>query len=62
MSLYRVSHKVIEKAEVLPYHTMGSYKYKELGIKYPLEDTPPLSIEELNIAKEIFRKNGIPCE
>ena len=41
---------------------MGSYKYKELGMKYPLEDTPPLSIEELNIAKEIFRKNGIPCE
>ena len=62
LAKYISQYKVIEKAEVLPYHTMGSYKYKELGIKYPLEDTPPLSIEELNIAKEIFRKNGIPCE
>ena len=62
LAKYISQYKVIEKAEILPYHTMGSYKYKELGMKYPLEDTPPLSIEELNIAKKIFRKNGIPCE
>lgn len=29
--------KNIEKIEFLPYHTMGSEKYQELGIEYPLE-------------------------
>ena len=55
-------YKTVQKIEILPYHTMGSYKYKELGITYPLENTAPLSAEELNKAKEIFRKKGIRCD
>jgi len=29
----------IEKIELLPYHTMGVNKYKDLNINYPLKDT-----------------------
>lgn len=32
----------IKALDVLPYHTLGKTKYKELGIKYPLGDTPAL--------------------
>ncbi len=31
-----------EKYELLAFHTMGFYKYKELGLVNPLADTPPL--------------------
>lgn len=31
----------IKALDVLPYHRMGISKYGELGIEYPLADTPP---------------------
>lgn len=49
----------IEKIELLPYHIMGTYKYEELGIPYPLKDTAPLSEERLSHAKNIFGKYGL---
>ncbi|MBR1666680.1 MAG: pyruvate formate lyase-activating protein [Bacteroidaceae bacterium] len=46
----------IERVELLPYHTMGAYKYRELGIPYPLEGIPPLSPERKQHAADIFRQ------
>lgn len=45
---------VIERVELLPYHTMGRYKYQEMGIPYPLENMPDLSQEAINQARKYF--------
>ena len=51
---YLSEFTVVERVELLPYHTMGGYKYGELGIDYPLKGVEPLSAERLKIAKDIF--------
>ena len=53
-------YKVVRKIEWLPYHTMGIFKYKELGLDYPLTDVPPLARERIEAIKKRFE--GIfPC-
>lgn len=44
----------IEKIEVLPYHSMGRVKYENLGIGYPLGDTPQLSESDAKNALAII--------
>lgn len=43
--------KNVKVLDVLPYHTMGASKYKELGIAYRLENTPALSKSDAGRAK-----------
>ena len=46
------SLKNVKALDVLPYHTMGAAKYKELGIKYRLDGVPALTKAAAAKAKE----------
>ncbi len=44
----------VKKVEVLPYHTLGVSKYREMGIPYPLEGVDPPTHERVENAKRIL--------
>ncbi len=46
--------KTVKKVEILPYHTLGTYKYESLGIPYTLKDVPEPSGDAVKHAKEIL--------
>ncbi|MBQ6893662.1 MAG: pyruvate formate lyase-activating protein [Clostridia bacterium] len=46
--------KNVKALDVLPYHTMGVAKYKELGIEYPLKGLEPLTVDAAKAAKDII--------
>lgn len=46
--------KHIKALDVLPYHSMGVSKYKELGIVYPLDGMPALDKSEAVNARRII--------
>lgn len=45
---------VIENVEILPYHTLGVHKYKQLGMDYPLEGTPTLTEARVKEIRTMF--------
>ena len=44
----------VQRIDVLPYHTMGIYKYEKLGIDYPLKEINPPSSDRVENAKRIL--------
>lgn len=40
---YVAHYEVVKKIEILPYHTLGKFKYEKLGLSYPLDSAEPLS-------------------
>ena len=44
----------VKKVEILPYHTLGVFKWENLGLEYKLKDVLPPSDEKIKNAKEIL--------
>lgn len=56
------SLKTVKKVEVLPYHTLGVFKWEKLGIDYPLKGVRTPTGEEKARAEEILGVRRYFCE
>jgi pyruvate formate lyase activating enzyme len=49
----------VERVDVLPFHQMGRFKWKQLGLEYKLQDVQPPSAEAVERACASFRAAGL---
>ncbi len=52
----------IEKVELLPFHKMGEWKWKEYELPYRLSETWEPSAAEVEAFAAVFRKHGLNVE
>lgn len=45
----------VKRVEILPYHTLGVFKYEKLGIDYPLKGVDTPNDERIENAKKILK-------
>ena len=49
-------YRMIERVEILPYHTLGGHKYEAMKMDYQLKDVQLNTQAQLDEAKELFEK------
>jgi pyruvate formate lyase activating enzyme len=49
----------VQRVDVLPFHQMGKYKWKQLGMTYTLDDTPPPDRALVEKTIGVFRAAGL---
>lgn len=53
---------VVERAEILPFHQLGRYKWERLGLDYTLAATEPPSAAAVAHAVGLFRAAGLRAD
>lgn len=49
----------VKRVDVLPFHQMGQFKWKELGLEYALANVQPPSSDAVELASAAFRAAGL---
>lgn len=52
-------YSCVEKVDLIPFHQLGSYKYKKLKLNYKLESTPTPSESQMKEANAIIKSYGL---
>ncbi len=57
--IIKINHKNLKKISLLPFHKIGSSKYKRFNMKYSMESIVPPSNERMMELKEFYMKTDI---
>ena len=49
-------YKMLQRVEILPYHTLGMHKYETMGVEYQLKDTKTNTPEQLKRAESLLNE------
>ena len=47
---------MLQRVEILPYHTLGAHKYESMGQEYLLKETKHNTPEQLDRALALFKE------
>ena len=50
----------VRRVEILPYHTLGLFKWQNLGIPYPLDGVRVPTAEEVETAEQLLHVRDYP--
>lgn len=60
LAAFLAPYTCIEQVELLPFHKMGEFKWEQLQLPYRLSDVQPPTFEQVDMAREIFARAGLP--
>lgn len=60
MAAYLKQFKNLQRFEILPYHNLGEYKYREMQKEYSLKNTKAPEQELISRAEKIFTNQNLP--
>lgn len=59
LASFLAAYPNLQRVELLAFHKMGEFKWKELGERYQLYDTPAPTPAQVEEAKAIFARQGL---
>lgn len=61
MAIFVRKIRNVTQIELLPYHRLGTSKYRKLGIHYPLPNAKPPGSQRLRVLQEVVESEGVAC-
>jgi pyruvate formate lyase activating enzyme len=49
----------VQRVDILPFHQLGRFKWKELNLNYTLDGIQPPAPDVIQMAREQFRARGL---
>lgn len=62
LAAFLTAFSCIEQVELLPYHSMGRYKWEQLNMQYSFKEVPEPTAKELRMARSIFEEQGLKVQ